>query len=211
AEHMGMAISAETFNPVIVDFYEATGFLPDAIINYLALLGWSLDDSREDFTREELVQHFTLERVQRAPASFDPQKLLSFQQRAMAALPVEQRATMCLAMLQRAGMVKDPAGEAEQDYVTRIVAAAGERIVIAGDIFDFDDFFVADENLPYDEKAFEKRLRKPPEARPLLAGFRDELAAADTFDAEALEQRLHAYVEAQGVAIGQIIHALRVA
>lgn len=211
ADRMGMAISAETFNPVIVDFYEATGFLPDAVINYLALLGWSLDDSREEFTREELVEHFTLDRVQRAPASFDPQKLLAFQQRAMASLPLDQRTTMCLAMLQRAGMVEDPASETSRDYVRQIVAAAGERIVIAGDIFDFEEFFVVDNQLAYDEKAVEKRLRKPAEAAPLLTAFRNELVATEAFDASSLEGLLHQFVESQGIAIGQIIHALRVA
>ena len=66
-----MAVNAETFNPVIVDFYEQVGYLPDALLNYLLLLGWSLDDKTEDFSREEMLQHFSLERVNKAPASFD--------------------------------------------------------------------------------------------------------------------------------------------
>src|SRR6185503_1370163 len=61
-----------TFNPVIVDFYREIGYLPDAIINYLMLLGWALDDKTEEFTRDEMIKHFTLERVTKAPASFDP-------------------------------------------------------------------------------------------------------------------------------------------
>ncbi|MEM7558978.1 MAG: glutamate--tRNA ligase, partial [Planctomycetota bacterium] len=68
-----------TFNPVIVDFYREIGFLPDAVLNYLLLLGWSLDDSTEDFDREAMLKHFSLGRVNKAPASFDPQKLVAFQ------------------------------------------------------------------------------------------------------------------------------------
>ena len=54
----GCTVSAETFNPVIVDFYEQVGYLPDAILNYLLLLGWSLDDKTEEFTREEMIGTF---------------------------------------------------------------------------------------------------------------------------------------------------------
>ena len=70
AEALGLHPSAETLNPVIVDFYEQVGYLPDAIVNYLALLGWSLDERTEFFTREEMIANFSLERVnQRRPAS----------------------------------------------------------------------------------------------------------------------------------------------
>ena len=79
ARRMGLAVAAETFNPVIVDFYEQVGYLPDALLNYLLLLGWSLDDKTEEFTRDEMLRHFSLERVNKAPASFDPEKLLAFQ------------------------------------------------------------------------------------------------------------------------------------
>ena len=52
---IGLTTTAETFNPVIVEFYEQVGYLPDAVLNYLLLLGWSLDDKTEDFTREEMI------------------------------------------------------------------------------------------------------------------------------------------------------------
>ena len=80
--------SPETFNPVIVDFYREVGYLPDAILNYLLLLGWSLDDKTEDFTRQQMVDLFSLERVNKAAASFDAKKLSAFQERWMQALPV---------------------------------------------------------------------------------------------------------------------------
>ena len=70
AAALGISAAAETFNPVIVDFYEQVGYLPDAILNYLLLLGWSLDDKREFFSREEMIASFSLERVTKAPASF---------------------------------------------------------------------------------------------------------------------------------------------
>ena len=76
---MKLTTTPETFNPVIVDFYEQVGYLPDAVVNYLLLLGWSLDDKTEFMTREQMIENFSLERVNPAPASFDPTKLLAFQ------------------------------------------------------------------------------------------------------------------------------------
>ena len=75
AERIGLAADADTFNPVIVDFYREVGYLPWAIDNYLALLGWSYDDKTEFFTRDELIASFSLERINASPASFDPKKL----------------------------------------------------------------------------------------------------------------------------------------
>lgn len=211
ARRMNLATSADTFNPVIVDFYEQVGFLPDALLNYLLLLGWSLDDKTEEFTRDEMLRHFSLERVNKAPASFDPEKLLAFESRAMQKLPVKQRVSKAVSFLQRAGLVSDPPPCDIAPYVMQIVEAAGDRIKVAGDILDYDDFFVADDRLAYDEAALDKRLRKSAGAIALLIRFRDELNVTDPFSAEALEKMMQAFVAANNIKIGDIVHAVRVA
>src|SRR5437660_670154 len=99
ATAIGLKTSAETFNPVIVDFYEQVGYLPDAIVNYLLLLGWALDDKTEFFTRAEMIRDFSLERVNRAPASFDCQKLFSFQEWYMQQMPLDRKAALVLPFL----------------------------------------------------------------------------------------------------------------
>ena len=106
---LGLTTSAETFNPVIVDFYEQVGYLPHAVLNYLLLLGWSLDETTEFFTREEMIERFSLERVNKAPASFDPKKLFAFQDHYMQQVPLKQKVAMVLPYLQRAGCVSEPA------------------------------------------------------------------------------------------------------
>ena len=103
AARIGHVAAAETFNPVIVDFYREVGYLPDAIINYLMLLGWSLDDKTEDFTREEMIKHFTLERVTKAPASFDPQKALGVPRPLHAAAAAEAEGGQDAAVLAEGG------------------------------------------------------------------------------------------------------------
>ncbi|MCA9195948.1 MAG: glutamate--tRNA ligase [Planctomycetales bacterium] len=212
ANQIGMTISAETFNPVIVDFYEQIGFLPDAIVNYLLLLGWSLDDKTEYFSRSAMIDSFSLERINKAPASFDPQKLLAFQQHYMQEVPVKQKAKLVLSFLQQAGLVSSPPSCDVGPKLTAIVQAAGDRLTVAGDILDLaSEFFVADQDFAYDEKAFQKRLVDDNPAVALLREFREELAAAESFDASDLERMLKAFVEQKGIKIGQIIHALRVA
>ncbi len=211
ADRLGMEVDAETFNPVIVDFYEQVGFLPDAILNYLLLLGWSLDDQTEEFTREEMLEHFSLERVNKAPASFDPQKLLAFQDRAMQHLPTKQKVAKVLPFLQQAGYVDDPPSCDTAPYLSQIVEAAGDRIKVAGDILDYTDFYTADDKLEYDEKAIQKRLRKPENAKELLKEFRDRLEATEPYDAENLERELKAFVAEKEIKIGLIVNATRVA
>ena len=211
AQATGLQISADTFNPVIVDFYREVGYLPDTLVNYLLLLGWSLDDKTEDFTREEMIQHFSLERVNKAPASFDPLKLQAFQDRRMRALPVEQKSQMVLPYLQRAGLVPSSPESDFDEKVTGILNAAGDRLRVAGDILDCADFFTRDDQLPYEEKAFQKRLRKPTDAPALLGKLRNRLETIEPFDAESLDELMHDFVETEGIKIGQIIHAVRVA
>jgi glutamyl-tRNA synthetase len=208
---LGLEASAETFNPVIVDFYEQVGYVPDGLLNYLLLLGWSLDDKTEEFTREEMLRNFSLERVNAAPASFDPEKLLAFEARAMQRLPIKQRVAKVVPFLQRANLLSDPPGCDTAPYVSRILEAAGDRLKVAGDILDYDDFFVADDLLQYDAQTLEKRLIKSAEAVELLKEFRDELSTVEPFTAGGLEELLHTFVEARAIKPGDIVHAVRVA
>ncbi len=210
-ERTGRTVSAETFNPVIVDFYREIGFLPEAILNYLLLVGWSLDDSSEDFSRDQMIDAFTLERVTKSPASFDPQKLLAFQARWMQRLDIKKKVAMCLPYLQRACLVPTPPPCQISDYLTSILNAVGERLKVAGDILDYDDFFVADDQLKRDPAAVEKRITKDPAAVELLREFRSELASVTPFDAPTTETALKSFLERKQAKIGQIIHALRVA
>lgn len=211
AQKIGYTGSQETFNPVIVDFYKIVGYLPEAILNYLALLGWSLDDKTEDFTLEELVKGFTLERVAKSPASFDPKKLWAFQDRHMQRLPLKQKVAKMLPFLQQAGLVpaKTPCDVGPK--LTKIVEASGDRLKVAGDILNYADFFfVADDDLKYDPKDVEKRIKKPG-AVELLTKFSAKLAMVEPFEPAPLEAMMQQFLEEEGIKIGDIVHAVRVA
>ena len=129
----------------------------------------------------------------------------------MGRLSVAERVELALPYLTGAGLVGDPPSANEAEKVAKVVEAAGDRIVVAGDVLDYADFFVADDELAYDGKAFEKRLAKPDEAGVLLAAYREALAGTDSFEAITLEQGMRAFCEDRGIKLGQIIHAVRVA
>jgi glutamyl-tRNA synthetase len=210
AQTLGLTTSADTFNPVIVDFYEQVGYLPDAIINYLVLLGWSYDDKTEFFTRDEMIEKFSLERVGKAPASFDPKKLWAFQDRYMQQVPAKQKVPKLIPYLQQAGLLQKPVDCDVGPVLTKIVEAAGDRIKVYGDILNYADFFTADDQLPYDEDAFTKRIR-PPAAVELLKKYRAQLAAVEPFEVATLEKFSHDFMAAENLKTADLVHPLRVA
>lgn len=211
ARRIGLAVDPESWNPVLVEFYETVGYRPDAVVNYLLLLGWAFDDRTEFFSRDEMIRAFSLEKVNKAPASFDPQKLLAFEEHYMNEVPVAEKAELVMPFLVRAGLVTDPDQAATRDRVRAVVAAAGERLKVAGDILDYAEMFVADHRVVYDDKAFTKRIQNADDAIPLLEAYRDDVALLGDFDVAPLEAHMARFVEARGLSMGRIIHAVRVA
>ncbi len=208
ADRANLPRNEDTFNPVIVDFYREIGFLPEAILNYLLMVGWSLDGEREKFTVPEMIQSFSLERVTKAPASFDPQKLTAVQSDRMAQLSVAAKCELVLPFVASAGWL---GGSNDHLRVEAVVQAAGERIKFAGDILDFEYCFNTADDVLYDDKAFQKRIGKADGAANLLSLFAESLDSIKPFDAATTEQGLKQFCEQQAIEIGQIIHALRVA
>lgn len=215
AQRLGWQSSLESFNPVLVEFYSRLGYTPSAVLNYLLLLGWSLDDKTEDFSVEEMTRAFSLERVVKSPASFDPEKLMSFQTRHFQRLPVAERAGMVVPFLAQAGLVAGDRWEtlspADQKKIVGIVEHAGDRIKVAGDILQFDDFFVTADQLSYDEKAFRKRLLDPEQAEHLVAEYVKILQVVADFQAPVLKTAMEEFCQRFEIKIGDIIHALRLA
>jgi glutamyl-tRNA synthetase len=199
-------VGSSALDPVMVEYYERIGYLPAGVLNALGRLGWSLDDKTEVMSLQTMVDNFTLERVVKSPAGLDPDKLFNFQSEWMKELPPDAKVDGCLPFLTAAGLVADPPSADAREFVTRLVTALGDRLKIFSDILDADYFFKDD--FAYDEKAFQKRVRK--EGIPaLLAEFRDRLRTLEPFTVEALEAALTAFAAERGVAVGDLIHALR--
>jgi len=199
---------SELLNPVMVEYYEKIGYLPEALINALSRLGWSLDDKTEILSRQTVVENFSLERIVKSPAGLDTDKLDSYQTHWMAELTDEQRLQGTLPFLESAGLIDDADDREMRSFVARVLQALGDRLKIFSDILDVD-FFFRDE-VQLDEKAFRKRICKP-QVPDLLQALQQKLSALEDWTAELLEAELTAFAEAQGVPAGLLIHALRIA
>jgi glutamyl-tRNA synthetase len=158
-----------------------------------------------------MIQCFSLERIHKAPASFDSQKLFAFQEHYIRLEPLERKVDLSLPYLQRAGLLPPVPSAAQWQTVHRVVQAAGERLKVAGDILEYAYCFIADEHVRYDEAAFEQRLRTPPEAAGILWRAQASLQTVEPFTDATLEQWLQEFIQAEGIRAGQIVHALRVA
>lgn len=207
AAALKLNVSSETFNPVIVDFYEYVGYLPHALINYLLLLGWSLDGSSEFFDLESMIRLFDLGNVSKSAASFDPQKLLAFEDHLMREADPALKRDMMKSMLERAGYTRS-VGETDFDTtLARVIDICGDRLKTAGDILLVAPFFFGDTRID-DDKALQKRLGSD-EARGLLGRFAKRLEGAEEWSCAALEALLQGFLETEGVGHGSIVHGLR--
>jgi glutamyl-tRNA synthetase len=189
--------------------YRAKGYLPEAMLNYLARLGWSYNESQEIFDRAELIEKFTLDKVNSSPASHDPDKLFWLEGEWMKRLPLAEKVAGVAPFLKGEGLIEEPLSEAVRERIERVVVALGDRLKVFSDILSLGRYFFTEE-LTWDPDAVKKRLRK--EGVPQLLGELDlVLATAEPFDVPTLEKAVHDFAEAHGHAMGQVVNPLRVA
>ena len=187
--------------PVSVSSYVEQGFEPDALVNFLALLGWNPGDEQEMFSMEELTASFSLDRVGQSGVQFDMKKLLWFNEQW-----VRTRADADLAD-QLATEASERFGCTDHDYLVRAIGLMKERMVFSRDLFSAPYLFQSPDS--YDEAAVAKRW-KAVSAEHLLR-FREYLASSGDWTVEALEETLKAYVEKEEVGMGAIMFPLRMA
>ncbi len=192
-----------------LDEYMRQGYMPEAMMNYLARLGWSLDAETEFFTPQQLKENFSLERVTSSPASHDPDKLFWLQGEWMKTLSDDVKAAACLPFLHEAGLVPSEPGDDVKALTKKVVAALGDRLKIYSDIVKLGKFFFQD-NVEYDPDAFKKRLAKPDVPR-ILTELTEIFEKLEPFDTPTLDKAVHDYVAASGLGMGLVVNALRVA
>lgn len=186
------------------------GYLPEALVNYLALLGWSYDDSQEIFEiPDELVAKFTLERISKNPAVFDSQKLEWMNGVYLRSLSVEELARRAAPFLQQAGLLPEAMDEASQRRYEGIIQAVQPRVRTLAEIVDSTRYFFSDE-IAWDPKAVAKHLHKEhvPELLSLLA---QQLEQLDTFTADRLEQIFDEVCRRFELKRGDVMQPVRVA
>ena len=186
--------------------YQADGFTPEAVVNYLALLGWSSPDGREVLTGPELVARFELDRVHRSAAKFDAKKLEAIHFEHTRNLDPARFVRLGVEYLKSAGV--DVTGF-PPEYVAAALGTAREKGKLFKDLAPFVGFyFVPDEALSWETEARAKALTTA--ARPILERLRGAFAGTD-YSAPQLEAALKAEAAALGAKVGALVQPVRVA
>lgn len=207
--------------------YREDGYFPDAFVNMLAMLGWNPGTEQELFTMPELIQAFSLEKVGKAGAKFNPEKAKWFNKEYLRAKPDEELADLFIPMLEEKKL------NVERDYVTAVIALTKDRATFVKDFWDIAAclFIAPSEYAHYGVKAGATGA-KPQDGRPadprakvyddsLTAPFlakdvdkfwkadiyEDALRAVENSDADTLEE----YIRAEGMPIGKVMNCIRLA
>jgi glutamyl-tRNA synthetase len=185
------------------------GYLPEVVLNFLALLGWSLDDKTDIFSREELVRHFSIERVSKTGAIFNHEKLHWMNGVSLRALSYEELLRKIMPFLESIlpEEVKRPISE---EYVSRIVPLIRERINTMAEAATYADFFFLDE-LEYDTSLLVGKKMTTETTLKALKAAQEKLSQMESFDHNSLESRLRSLAEELGLKAGQLFNPLRVA
>jgi glutamyl-tRNA synthetase len=187
-----------------VEEFRARGILPQALYNYLALLGWNPGDDREVMGRAEMIVAFSTERLNDSAAVFDPEKLAWMNAQYMSSLPLDEVLGHAGSFLVEAGL-----GDADGQRLEAVVELLRTRARTLAELAELAVPYFS-ERLAYDPAAtakFAADVELPAQLRELAARY----AALESFDKEALEATLRALCDELGVKAGQLIHPVRMA
>lgn len=210
----GAKLSKRIHGPVVsVTTYRDAGFLPHAFVNFLSLLGWSPKNDREKLSREELIELFSLEGINRSNATinfteqdpFDP-KALWLNAEHIRTLSIDELARRLMPYAQKAGFT-----EATPEKVRAIAPLIHERIRLLGEIATVADFFFTAELPPYDPAELIPQKGDSDMAARVLHKAKDVLSAVPAFDHGTLDSALRVAAGELKVKAGQMFQPIRVA
>ena len=189
--------------------YEKQGYLPEAMVNFLALLGWSPGDDQEVFTRQELIDRFALEGISGGNAVFNPEKLDWFNQQHLMRLPAADVLRRIRPDLEALGWWSDDFVGSKSGCIARVIELLKPRAKKLCDIAPQMRAFLSDD-LVFDEAAVKKHLGDSSISGHLQA-WASVIETIEPFAAAPLEAALRALAESRGIKPGVLIHATRVA
>ncbi len=180
--------------------YREDGYFPEAFVNMLALLGWNPGDDRELFTMDELIEAFSIERVNKSGARFDPEKAKWFNHQYLIRKEDAELAAYFMPVLKEHGVEADPA------YVEKVVGLVKERANFVKDLWDQSYFFFkAPEE--YDAKAVKKRWKAA--SYDQMTELLELLKEVEPFTSENLEEQVKAWIESKEYGMGVVMNAFR--
>lgn len=205
---------------VTVAYYHRKGFIPWALCNFMALLGWATPDGREFFTREELIEAFDLSRINRANSIFnyvpgDPKnwtdpKAIHFNATYIRTMPLQELVLYVKEELMEAGLWRDSFENSESEWFVRTIDLIRARYHTLKDFSTRGRCYFSDD-FDFDEAAVKKNLEKDPRLRDFLPELADRLSTLSGFSAASTEEVFRSYAEEKDIAAGLIINAVRTA
>jgi glutamyl/glutaminyl-tRNA synthetase len=190
----------------VVDFFKS-GYIPEAMVNFIALLGWSTGDTREVMPLEELIQSFDITRLTKSNSLFDRGKLVAYNTEHLKMLPKEKLLAHFKAYLK---IVDSPVAKADDETLLRLIKICEGARTLADIEYKCKFLFVADDRIEFDEKAVQKVLLKD-NGLAMLKLVRDKLAAMAELTEQGIEDMLRALAEEHKVGLGKVAQPLRVA
>ena len=182
--------------------YRESGYLPEAVINFLALLGWNPGNDQELMSMEELVQLFSLEKCSKSGAKFDYEKGKWFNHQYIQLVPNSEVARLFYPILEEKGV------DVCLEYIETVVALVKERVNFVKEIWDQSSFFFM-APFSYDEKVVKKRWKEDSPCQ--MKELADVLRNIDDFSAHNQEQIVKAWIESKEYHLGNIMNAFRLA
>jgi glutamyl-tRNA synthetase len=193
---------------VAVDEFRRQGYLPETLVNFLALCGWSWDGVTERFTTAELVERFSFDRVGRNPAAFDTDKLRSMNGDRIRDLPVDDLAARLVPYLADAGALSDDPTDQQRALLLALAPLVQERIQTLAEAPELIAFCFTDD-VTYDEKSVRRHLKgRAGEVLDVAAATLDEL---EPWTTEAIMVALDGVAEKLGLGRGKTFQPVRVA
>ncbi len=194
---------------VAIGEYRRRGYLPEALVNYMALLGWSCGREQEFFSLDELVAEFDIAKVSRKAAAFDPEKLVWMNAQWIKRLPLPERTARVVPFLAAAGLISNTPDDRQLAELERIVSLIDDRLKTLADIVEHASFFLAD-NVTFDNIAVDKVLTKS-DSVDILNDLCGVLSHAPDFEPATIEDLTRKLAAVWGVGVGKVIQPARVA
>jgi glutamyl-tRNA synthetase len=187
--------------------YKNNGYLPEALFNFLALLGWSPGDDREKMTRDEIIKAFSLERISPKSSVFDEKKLDWMNGLYMQDRSVESIVGDVVTLWKEKGFI-DSESKADEPYFHAVVSLMKDRSKRVSELAENARYFFIDPET-YEEKAVKKRWKE--NTTEIIAELTKRIESAAVYTKESLEELYRGYAEETGLSGGKLIHPTRLA
>jgi len=188
--------------------FKEDGYLPEAVVNFLAFLGWNTGTEQELFTLQELVEAFSLDRVNKAGAKFDPEKAKWFNQQYFVKQDNAKIVADFLAVnADKKDIILNAVAKSNCDnYLEKVVGLIKERAVFVNDLWDLSSFFF-EAPTEYDKKAFKKAIKEDTPA--LINELITVLETIDPFTTDNIQNTVKAWITSKEIGFGKVMQPLR--